>query len=145
MRFGRSRKTPASSAAALRLRTQLEILANYFGGLMLAALLVFPGTGAEAAFDHDHGAFRKKLTGDLGLPAPGDDIMEFGFLSTIAIFILADAVRGHRKSGDGCAARSPPEFRILGYSAYKNYPVKIHFWLEIIVRPGDKKSINPSE
>src|SRR3989338_5578818 len=92
-----------------------HIVGDNLGAVILFAILAFPGTGLEPAFEVNLGAFFQILADNVGELAPGDDVMEFRLLFFLAVIFVGPVEAG----GDGKrnhvgTVGSGADFRVAG-------------------------------
>jgi hypothetical protein len=81
-----------------------EIGGHDFEASALLAFFILPLAGLNAALDENQRALLQILLGDFGLLAPDDDLMPFGALLALAVFVFIGFVGGYREIRDGLAA-----------------------------------------
>src|SRR5579863_7439539 len=87
---------------------------------LLAAGLVVPGMGAQAALDVNLVALLQILAGNLRGARPGGDVVPLGAVLPVAVFVLEAFVGGQTKLGHGRALGRVFHFGIFAQVAEKN-------------------------
>src|SRR5208337_5399842 len=87
---------------------------------LLAAFLVVPGTGAQAAFDVDLAAFFQVLAHNFRGALKCDQIVPLGVVLPLAVLVLVTLVGSHGKLGHGHAALGVLDLGIFAEIADQN-------------------------
>ena len=107
--------TTTTFVATVTAAEQLHLVGNDFGGVGVAAFLVLPLAGLEAAFHVDGAALAQVFTGNLGQAVIEDDAVPFGLFLALAGLAVLPVARGG--NGDGAPGAAVGVVADLGVAA----------------------------
>src|SRR5262249_54397823 len=113
----RTAKAAAARRAFAAAAQHAEVRRHNFKTGAFLAFFVLPFARLDAAFDENKRALLQILLSDLRLFAPHYDLVPFGALLALAIFVAVGFIGGHGKVGDGLSPSRVTSLRVAAQAA----------------------------